>query len=76
MNTDSKVISDVDRLQKHLNSDYDDTLNKVRTKSMAFLILVLCKVQDVSLLRNFGQPVCGIEVSSKLKRYFTRTILI
>lgn len=36
MNTDSKVISDVDRLRKQLVSSHDSTLNKARAKSMAF----------------------------------------
>lgn len=51
MNTDSKVISDVDRLRKQLVSSHDSTLNKARAKSMAFVIHALCKVQDVSLFK-------------------------
>ena len=49
--TDSKVISDVDRLKKTAHFRPGRILNKARAEVLAFLTLALCKVQDVGLFK-------------------------
>jgi len=78
MNTNSKVILDVDRVQKQLLSDYDNTLNKARAKVLAFLILALCKVQDVGLFKlanSFNSKAKSLSSMRRVQRFLSEVSL-
>ena len=68
MITESKAISNIQTVQEKLTLGLGTSLNKARIKLMSFLIISLCKVQDVGLCKLANSFETKAKSDSSMRR--------
>lgn len=68
MITESKAISNIQTVQEKLTLGLGTSLNKARIKLMSFLIISLCKVQDVGLYKLANSFETKAKSDSSMRR--------